>query len=82
MSRDASFASPLQEIELFCFENLWTESRFGREFAKDPNFVFELRAGRRKDGSPRRLRSATKRKLVEFIQTQRELIAIELKKAA
>ena len=34
------------EVERFISANDWTPTRFGKEFAGDPLFVFQLREGR------------------------------------
>lgn len=38
------------EIERWCARHDMTESRFGREVLGDPNFVYQLRAGRSPTG--------------------------------
>lgn len=64
----------LQEIAECCLALGWGETRFGREFNGDPNFVRELRNGKKDAafGGPRRLKEATRRKLREFIALKQD----------
>lgn len=43
MSEIESF---IQSVEKFIADREWTATRFGREMANDPRFVFQLRNGR------------------------------------
>jgi len=45
----------LHLVQAFCVRNQLTETAFGRRFAGDPNFVFDLKAGR----EPREKKKAT-----------------------
>lgn len=47
-------------VETFIVDHGWTPTRFGREAAKDPLFVFQLREGREP-------RSATRSKVSAFM---------------
>jgi len=47
-------------VEAFISKRGWTPTRFGREAARDPLFVFQLRDGREP-------RTATRQKVAEFM---------------
>lgn len=49
-----------QSVEDFIAEQQWTPTRFGREAAGDPLFVFQLRDGREP-------RSSTRQKIANFM---------------
>jgi len=49
------------DVEAFIAANDWTPTRFGREAASDPLFVFQLRNGREP-------RSATRERVKQFIK--------------
>ncbi len=51
----------INEIEAFLKKNNWTPTRFGREIAGDPLFVFDLREGREP-------RSETRNKILKIMQ--------------
>ncbi len=54
-----------QSVETFIASRGWSPTRFGREIAGDPLFVFDLREGREP-------RSETREKIVRAMQAQRE----------
>lgn len=69
----------LDAIAWCCLENGWGETRFGREFNGDPNFVRELRGrvrSRRKSKGGRALTAATRKKLVEFINANTKAMKV------
>lgn len=55
-------------VETFIADHGWTPTRFGREAAKDPLFVFQLREGREP-------RSATRTKVTVFMDERATEVA-------
>src|SRR5882757_653138 len=58
-----------QAVEAFITSRGWTATRFGRQIAGDPLFVFDLREGREP-------RSETRTRILKAMQDQGEAVAL------